>query len=59
MKKSWLSKTLWTNLILAVGSLFIPNVNTWVAAHPEVVVIIFTVVNVILRAVTKDKLELW
>lgn len=56
-KKPWQSKTVWTNLILAVVA-FMPSVGDWFQANPQVIVVLFTVVNLILRAVTKDKIEL-
>jgi hypothetical protein len=56
-KKPWLSKTLWINVIMAVVA-FIPPVSAWIVAHPDVLVIGFTLVNVILRLVSKDKISL-
>jgi len=57
MKKPWLSKTLWINLIMAVSA-FIPVAHEYLVAHPEVVVIGFSVVNMLLRLVSKDQLSL-
>lgn len=56
-KKPWLSKTIWTNLVLAVSP-FIPGVQEWIAANPTALVMLFSVVNIVLRLVTKDKIGL-
>lgn len=58
-KPAYLSKTLLLNAFLAVCALFVPSVNDWANAHPDMVVGIFTVVNMILRFVTKEKLSLY
>jgi len=57
-KKHWLSKTLWTNAVLAVAALFVPGVAAWISTHPEVAAVVWSVVNSVLRLVTKDKLSL-
>lgn len=51
------SKTLWINLIVAIAA-FIPQVSEYIASHPEVLTIAFAVVNVVLRLLTKDKIQL-
>lgn len=56
-KKPWLSKTIITNLIMAVAP-FIPGVSEWLAANTSVVISVFAVVNMVLRLVTKDKIGL-
>jgi len=56
-KPVYLSKTVWINLVMAV-SVFVPIVNSYLVAHPESFVVVFTVVNVILRLVSHGKLEL-
>ena len=44
--KPWYtSKTIWTNLIMAVTIIFWPGVKEWVAANPDTVAIGWTVVN--------------
>lgn len=58
-RPSYLSKTLWLNALSAICALFIPSVNEWVNAHPDMVVGIFTALNIVLRFVTKDKIELY
>lgn len=57
MKKPWLSKTLWTNLLLALVA-FIPTVGEFVGKNPQVVLFFFGAVNMVLRLVTKDKVSL-
>lgn len=56
-KPVYLSKTLWVNLIMAVGA-FIPGVGEWIQAHPDLFAGVFAVINVILRLLTKDKLSI-
>ena len=54
-KSPFLSKTLWMNLILGIVA-FIPSVKEIVT--PEMLVMVFPVLNMILRLVTKDKIVL-
>lgn len=56
-KKPWLSKTLWINLIMAIAAFF-PPVQAYVAAHPETLLVAFSVVNIILRLVTKGAIQI-
>ena len=56
-KKPWLSKTIWTNLLMAVLAFF-PDAQDWIADYPQLVMLLFVGVNVILRLVTKGKIEL-
>ena len=58
IKPFYESKTLWTNLILAICSIFLPGVNGYVSIHPEVLAIFFAGINMVLRLVTKDKISL-
>jgi len=58
VKKPWLSKTLWVNAIVAVGALFAPGASDYIASHPDLVVGVFAVVNMVLRLVSKDKLSI-
>ena len=53
------SKTLWANLLGAALALFYPPANEWMVAHPDLVVGMWTAVNVVLRFVTKEKVFLW
>lgn len=56
-KKPWESKTIWLNLLGVVGQ-FIPSVAEWTSTHADIVLAAFAVVNIILRAVTKDKISI-
>jgi len=58
-KPSYLSKTLWLNLIVAGLSLFAPGAAQFISEHPTEVMVGFTVVNLLLRLVTKGKIELY
>jgi len=58
-KKSYLSKTLILNTIAALSAMFYPPLNEWVSAHPQELVIGFSVLNIGLRLITKNKIELW
>jgi len=55
-KKWYLSKTIWTNLIMGVLVLAVPKVGEIISE--DLLAGIFMVANIILRSVTKDKLEL-
>lgn len=55
-KKWYLSKTLWTNFVMGVVAIAVPKVNE--VLTPDVLAGIFMFVNMILRLVTKDKLQL-
>lgn len=58
-KKPWLSKTLWVNLLLAVAAL-LPNDNlqTFLITNQTYVLVGFSVINAILRVITKDAVSL-
>lgn len=56
-KKPYLSKTLWLNLIIAISAFF-PVVQHFITTHSEQVMIGFSLLNMGLRTVTKDKLSL-
>ncbi len=56
-KKPWESRTLWANLIMASVA-FIPGVGELISGNAEVAGIIVTGVNVILRLITKGKIEI-
>jgi flagellar biosynthesis protein FliR len=51
------SKTLWTNLILAIVA-FIPAAQVFIQGHPLFLAEGFAVINVGLRLITKDKISL-
>ena len=56
MKKRRYSKTLWANLIIAALALIVPGLSEKMASNPEFSTVIITVVNFILRLITKEKL---
>lgn len=43
---------------MAALALFLPTAHEWVAAHPDMTIGAVTMVNMLLRLVTKDKIEL-
>lgn len=56
-KKAWGSKTVWTNLILAMAA-FVPPVQEYISGHPEMVAIGWSVINIMLRLISKDKIQI-
>jgi len=56
-KKPWLSKTILINAALAVCAFF-PSALAWMQANMELVVAGIGIVNVVLRAITKDKISI-
>lgn len=58
-KPLYLSKTLWTNVIIAICAMFVPGVAAWIQANPEMVVSIFAGINILLRLITKNGVALW
>lgn len=58
-KAPWLSKTLWANMMMAILALLVPGAHDWAMSHPEALTMGFTVVNMLLRLVSKDKLQLF
>ncbi len=56
VKKPWLSKTLWVNLLLALAA-FSPSAQEFLQGRPDIALIIPALINVVLRLVTKDKLS--
>ncbi len=57
-KKPWyLSKTLWTNLVMGVVVVIFPAVKEMVSE--EILISVFAFANIVLRLVTKDKLLLF
>jgi len=55
MKKWYASKTLWTNAVMLAGVVIL-NITGQDILTPEVQGAIITVVNVILRVVTKEEI---
>ena len=58
-KSVLLSKTLWTNFLMAAAALFVPQVNEWMASNQEMMVLAWSGINMVLRLVTKEKLSLY
>lgn len=56
-KAPWLSKTLWTNAVMAVAA-FVPVVSSYIGTHPMVFTVAFAAVNFALRLVTKNAVAL-
>lgn len=57
-KPVYLSKTLWVNFAMGLLALVAPPVKTAIEAHPELVVAAVSVINMILRMVTKTGVQL-
>ena len=56
MKSPWKSKTLWVNFALASVTLFIPGAKDFISENPSLIVLLGTIVNIILRFVTSEKI---
>ena len=56
-KPIWQSKTLWTNALMA-GLAFWPAAKDAFVSHPEIVLLGWGVLNMILRVVTKSKIQI-
>ena len=56
MKKPWKSKTLWANAL--VGLLAVSGLREKLSIGADQVLLILSVVNLVLRLVTKDKVGL-
>lgn len=50
------SKTLWMNLLFAISALFIPAVGLWMGENVELMAMIWSGLNMLLRLITKDKI---
>ena len=63
VKKSYLSKTNIINVLIALfallGDFIAPGTSDWFKAHPTEVLTGFSFINVILRFLTKSKVQLW
>lgn len=57
-KSPLLSKTLWVNFLVAACALFFPPAGAFITSHPEMVVVVVTVVNMALRLITKKQIEI-
>lgn len=58
-KSPLLSKTLWVNAVVALCALLYPPAADWIQANGASVALIMSGVNMLLRLVTKEKLELY
>jgi hypothetical protein len=57
-KKPWQSKTLWINLLLAIAAIAFPPAAEFIKNSPEIVGAVFAGINVLLRLVSKDAIQL-
>lgn len=60
-KPIWTSKTFWFNIILKLSGLlglFVPQIQTFLAAHPSTILILVGVIGNVLRFVTSGKVVL-
>ena len=57
-KKLWLSKTFWLATVVPVVAAFIPGVGAFAASHVTEVTLVWGLLNLVLRAVTKDAVTL-
>lgn len=57
VKRPWLSKTVWMNLIMAVLA-FIPEVHAVISTNPETTLAAVNLLNIVLRLITKDQISL-
>lgn len=55
-KKPYKSKTLLVNALVAILALFAPNAAEFISSHPTEVAIAFSMLNMALRVITKDKI---
>lgn len=58
MKKPWQSKTILVNFICASSALFFPSVGEWISAHPLEMTSLFSILNIVLRVISKDKISI-
>ena len=59
IKSPFLSKTLWLNAIAGLSALLFPVVGEYISANPTLITTAWTVINLVLRLITKDKLTLY
>lgn len=58
VKPSWQSKTLWTNIVMALAAMFVPQVQDVISQNPEYTTVAWSIINCVLRFITKDKVVL-
>lgn len=57
-KPAWQSKTLWLNAIAALSALVAPGVQSFISSHPMEVTLGFALLNMLLRVISKGKVEI-
>ena len=57
-KKFWYSKTFWMNLLIPILGYFIPGVSDWFTTHPKEVLAGWSGINILLRFITKGKINI-
>lgn len=57
-KKPYLSKTLWLNFIVALLALASPAARDFVVGNPQFVIVGFALINMVLRLVTNNAIQL-
>ena len=57
-KKPYQSKTLIVNALVAVLALVAPGASEFISAHPGEVAVAFSMINMALRLISKDKISL-
>jgi hypothetical protein len=57
-KKPYQSKTLIVNAVVAVLALFAPGAAEFISSHPGEVAVAFSMINMALRLISKDKISL-
>lgn len=62
VKKAWRSKTLWINAIAGLGAILalagVDGASEFATKHGEAILLVMSVVNLVLRTVTKEKVGL-
>ena len=59
LKPSYLSKTLWLNLVVAGLALFVPEASSWLQSNSAVALPVFAALNFALRLISSSKVALW
>jgi uncharacterized membrane protein required for colicin V production len=57
-KKPWQSKTVLVNVAAAIAAAFYPPVAEWIRTNPEAIATGFAVINLVLRLVTKNSIQI-
>lgn len=57
-KSPLLSKTLWINAIVAIAALAYPPMADWITANPGMIVSGVSLINIVLRLVTKSGIQI-